>query len=81
MSDDINDRVSDGVREAMKNEVFKRGLAVRRQVVGDAYVDASLLAADDFSLPIQELATKYCWGEAGRARTCPGRPEASSTSA
>jgi 4-carboxymuconolactone decarboxylase len=63
MSDDINDRVSDGVREAMKNEVFKRGLAVRRQVVGDAYVDASLLAADEFSLPIQELATKYCWGE------------------
>ena len=47
----------------MKDEMFERGLAVRRQVVGDAYVNASLAAADEFSMPIQELATKYCWGE------------------
>jgi 4-carboxymuconolactone decarboxylase len=47
----------------MKDELFERGLAVRRQVVGEAYVNASLAAADEFSMPIQELATKYCWGE------------------
>ena len=47
----------------MKDEVYERGLALRKEVVGEAYVNASLAAADDFSMPLQELATKYCWGE------------------
>jgi 4-carboxymuconolactone decarboxylase len=47
----------------MKDKVFQKGIAIRREVVGDEYVDASLASADDFSMPLQELATKYCWGE------------------
>ena len=47
----------------MASERYERGLAVRREVLGAAYVDRSIAEADDFSRPIQELVTEYCWGE------------------
>ena len=47
----------------MNKELYEQGLKVRRAVVGDAYVDASLKSADDFSMPMQELVTQYCWGD------------------
>ena len=47
----------------MNKEQFEKGLAIRRSVVGEAYVDASLSDADDFSMPMQELVTEFCWGE------------------
>ena len=42
--------------------LFQEGLAVRRAVLGDDYVDRALAAADDFNRPLQELVTEYCWG-------------------
>jgi len=47
----------------MNQELYEKGLKIRREVVGDAYVDASLKNADEFSQPMQELVTQYCWGE------------------
>jgi 4-carboxymuconolactone decarboxylase len=47
----------------MNQELFDQGLKVRREVVGDSYVDASLNNADDFSMPMQQLVTEFCWGE------------------
>jgi 4-carboxymuconolactone decarboxylase len=47
----------------MASERFNRGMAVRREVLGAAYVDKSMAEADDFSRPMQELVTEYCWGE------------------
>lgn len=47
----------------MEKHRFEKGLAVRRAVVGESYVDASLKNADDFSMPMQELVTEFCWGE------------------
>jgi 4-carboxymuconolactone decarboxylase len=47
----------------MASEKYERGLAVRREVLGAAYVDRALADADDFSRPMQELVTEYCWGE------------------
>jgi len=44
------------------SELYERGLRIRREVVGDAYVDAALRGADDFSMPMQELVTEACWG-------------------
>ena len=38
------------------------GLKTRRQVLGDAYVDASLSRVSDFTAPLQELVTKHAWG-------------------
>lgn len=43
-------------------EQFEAGLAVRRAVLGDAYVDRSLASMDDFTRDLQELVTEYCWG-------------------
>lgn len=39
------------------------GLAVRRAVLGDAYVEASLARRDDFNADFQDLITRYAWGE------------------
>lgn len=44
------------------NETFRKGLQVRREVLGDAHVDRSLENTSDFARPIQELVTEYCWG-------------------
>ncbi len=41
---------------------FDAGLTVRREVLGAEYVDAALRNADDFTMPLQELVTEYCWG-------------------
>ncbi|MFO7277558.1 MAG: carboxymuconolactone decarboxylase family protein [Pseudomonadota bacterium] len=46
----------------MTKELFEKGLALRKQVLGAEYVERSLAAADDFSRPMQELSTEYCWG-------------------
>ena len=47
----------------MNKELFERGLATRREVLGAEYVDASIRNADDFTMPMQELVTQYCWGD------------------
>jgi len=47
---------------ATKSTVYKKGLKIRRAVLGRKYVDASIKAADDFNRPFQELVTEYCWG-------------------
>lgn len=39
-----------------------RGMAVRREVLGDEYVDRALGGQDDFTAPFQEFITTYAWG-------------------
>lgn len=46
----------------MNKELFEKGLAIRKSVLGAEYVEKSLAAADDFNRPLQELTTEYCWG-------------------
>jgi 4-carboxymuconolactone decarboxylase len=45
-------------------ELFERGLALRREVLGPDYVDKSLKAANDFTMAFQRLTTEWCWGYA-----------------
>ena len=47
----------------MNQELFDKGLKVRREVLGAESVDKSIASADDFNRPMQELVTEYCWGE------------------
>jgi 4-carboxymuconolactone decarboxylase len=47
----------------MNQELFDKGLKVRREVLGAEYVDNALKNADDFSRPMQELVTQMAWGE------------------
>jgi 4-carboxymuconolactone decarboxylase len=41
---------------------FDEGLKLRKQVLGAEYVERSMAGADEFSMPMQELSTEYCWG-------------------
>jgi 4-carboxymuconolactone decarboxylase len=44
------------------NELFEKGLEVRREVLGAEYVDANLAGADDFLMGFQRLLTEWAWG-------------------
>lgn len=46
----------------MNKELFEKGLAIRKSVIGAEFVDKALSTADDFNMPLQELVTEYCWG-------------------
>ena len=46
----------------MPSEKFEQGMAVRRAVLGEEWVDAAMSQANDFTRPLQELITEYAWG-------------------
>ena len=48
-------------KAARKDDLFERGLAVRKKVLTAEYVDKQFAAASDFSAPMQHLATQ-AWG-------------------
>jgi 4-carboxymuconolactone decarboxylase len=52
-------------------ERLEAGLKVRREVLGDEYVNRSMQQADDFTRPFQELVSEFCWGSIW---TRPGLP-------
>ena len=54
-----------------ENPAFQRGFANRKSVLGGAHVDKSWAAADDFNRPMQDLVTRYCWGEVWGDETLP----------
>ena len=47
-----------------ESEQFRKGLEVRRAVLGPEYVDGGLAKADDFMMAFQRLTTEWCWGYA-----------------
>ena len=46
----------------MNDELFNRGLEIRKSVLGAEFVEKSIASADDFNMPMQRLTTEYCWG-------------------
>lgn len=46
----------------MDRETYQRGLEIRSAVLGEAYVNRALADADEFTKPLQDLVTEYCWG-------------------
>ncbi len=48
----------------MDQDTYDRGLAMRRKVLGEEYVDRALENVDDFNRDFQRIVTQYCWGEA-----------------
>lgn len=47
-----------------ESDLFKKGLEVRREVLGAGYVDSSIAKADDFMMAFQNITTEMCWGHA-----------------
>ncbi|HEY4265677.1 MAG TPA: carboxymuconolactone decarboxylase family protein [Micropepsaceae bacterium] len=44
-------------------ERFDGGMKIRREVLGAEYVDRGMAGADDFMMAMQDLTTRYCWGD------------------
>ena len=49
-------------RPEYQSDLFKKGLEVRRDVLGADYVDGSLTRADDFNAAFQQMTTEVAWG-------------------
>ena len=47
----------------MASAKYEKGMAVRREVLGDEYVDQAIHSATDFNKPLQDMLTENCWGE------------------
>jgi 3-oxoadipate enol-lactonase/4-carboxymuconolactone decarboxylase len=47
---------------APRDPVYGAGMAVRREVLGDAHVDRATTGTTEFTADFQELITRYAWG-------------------
>ena len=47
----------------MSDDQQKRGMAVRREVLGEEYVNAAEARRSAFNTDFQDLLTRYAWGE------------------
>jgi 4-carboxymuconolactone decarboxylase len=45
------------------SDEYEAGMRVRREVLGDAHVDAAAAGATELTREFQELITRYAWGE------------------
>lgn len=46
----------------MSNERYEQGQKIRREVLGDEYVDRAARTTTDFNRPFQELIAEFVWG-------------------
>jgi 4-carboxymuconolactone decarboxylase len=46
----------------MDRETYELGRQIRTAVLGADYVERAAANADEFSQPLQDLVTEYCWG-------------------
>ncbi len=51
------------MEHSLQDEQYSKGLATRRQVMGDAYVDRALAGATPFTQPIQDHISRAAWGD------------------
>lgn len=49
--------------EERRDALWDTGIATRREVVGDDYVDRSLAGMDEFTDALQDFITRYAWGD------------------
>lgn len=47
----------------MNEDQMEKGLKIRREVMGDEFVDRALAGSNDFTRPLQDMVTANCWGE------------------
>jgi len=56
------ERVAQLIAGQVRPDTYAAGMAVRREVLGDAHVDRSVAATTEFIADFQELITRYAWG-------------------
>ncbi|MEH6549624.1 MAG: carboxymuconolactone decarboxylase family protein [Pseudomonadales bacterium] len=47
----------------MTDERYQAGMKTRREVLGDKHVDKAIDSSSEFSMAMQELVVKNCWGD------------------
>lgn len=47
----------------MSETLFDKGLAMRKEVLGEEYVTASIEKSSEYAQPFQKLVTEHCWGD------------------
>lgn len=57
----------------MNSDTYDKGMKVRREMLGDAYVDNAMNSADELTRPFQELAVEYCFGSIWAREQLPRR--------
>ena len=45
------------------SDTHERGMKTRREVLGDAHVDAAIAGTTPFTADFQDFITRYAWGE------------------
>lgn len=45
-----------------EESLFDKGLKIRKEVLGEDYVNKSIAGADEFSRTMAEWSTEFCWG-------------------
>lgn len=64
--------------DTTRKELREIGLQIRREVLGDKYVDKAMNNVTAFNQPLQDLLNEYCWGATwGRADAALSRKERS----
>lgn len=53
----------DAALQTANDTLFEAGLSIRRQVLGDAWVDKSLAGRTPFNADFQAMITRYAWNE------------------
>src|SRR5436305_6514669 len=46
----------------MNDDAYERGMRVRREVLGDAWVDTAIEQTTELTAPFQEFITRCAWG-------------------
>jgi 3-oxoadipate enol-lactonase/4-carboxymuconolactone decarboxylase len=57
------ERVTTAIVHHLAGLPAERGMAVRREVLGDAHVDRAVTSTSPFTAPFQDLAARWAWGE------------------
>src|SRR5215470_13676909 len=47
----------------MTDDSYDKGMAVRRKMLGDAWVDRTLQNRNEFNTEFQEMITRHVWGD------------------
>lgn len=50
-------------RPEFQTELFEKGVAMRREVLGDAHVERSLAGVTDLTATLQKMVTEWAWGD------------------
>jgi 3-oxoadipate enol-lactonase / 4-carboxymuconolactone decarboxylase len=56
------ERVAQLIGEQLRPDTYSAGMAVRREVLGNSYVDRAVAATTEFTADFQGFITRYAWG-------------------